>query len=451
MVARSCLRLSVTNVPWGAHAHTMVRTTQPLFYSLDVFANSIRARAGAARGATGDFVTPVDQGRDREVHGLVDRQLGLASIEGQGHQPGRPVGREARGVRAPEDGAGLFVAQQIDGPVAALRCGHEGQHAGGGGSAGPVARQVEGNGPRQVEAILQRQEAAGTEPAVIRAADDPGLGFHAQGRSLVGHRATGAGPVCCLFRLTRKNPHRHSPFAHSAPELDPALRDADLGPVQKVRAHPHWVQARVDYVADAALHGLGLAGAVWAASLAWARATAAGDPLVAWALFVYVAGMFVLGAASAACNLSRGLVANRTPLRRLDHASIFIMIAGTYTPFCVLAIGGFWGGVLLGVVWTLCLQGAALRLFGWPKREGVASTLYLAVGWVVVLALVPLIEALPPTGLAWLAAGGVLYSTGVLFYLWDGLPFHRVVWHGFVLAAATCHAVAVFGTVAPAP
>ncbi|MFW5834863.1 MAG: PAQR family membrane homeostasis protein TrhA [Pseudomonadota bacterium] len=219
--------------------------------------------------------------------------------------------------------------------------------------------------------------------------------------------------------------------------------------MERIPLGHRWSLARLEYAADAALHALALAGACWAAVVALSRSLAADDPAIAWSLAVYVAGMFLLGAASAAYNLT--LYHGRDGrLRRLDHASIFVMIAGTYTPFCVIAIGGFWGGALLGIVWTLSVQGMVMRLIGWPSREGVASLAYLFVGWVVVLAIVPLIEALPAGGLAWLVLGGVLYSVGVIFYIWDGLHFHRVIWHGFVVAGATSHAVAIFSFVVPA-
>ncbi len=206
--------------------------------------------------------------------------------------------------------------------------------------------------------------------------------------------------------------------------------------------------ARLEYASDALVHLLALLGAGWAAALAWDRSVASGEAATVAALALYVGGMFALGGASAAYNLTSGF-GIRATLRRLDHASIYLMIAGTYTPFCVLAIGDLWGGVLLGVVWTLCLLGAAMRVAGWPRREGMASAIYLGVGWIVVVALVPLFEALSPTGLILLGLGGVIYSVGVVFYLWDGLPFHRPIWHLFVLLAATCHAVAVFQVVVP--
>ena len=104
---------------------------------------------------------------------------------------------------------------------------------------------------------------------------------------------------------------------------------------------------------------------------------------------------------------------------------------------------------LLVAVWTLALAGAAMRLAGWPKRESVASLAYLGVGWLAVVAFVPLLERLSPLDLSLLALGGVLYTVGVIFYLWRALPFQHVVWHAFVLAAAAAHAVAVFQTIVP--
>jgi len=123
-------------------------------------------------------------------------------------------------------------------------------------------------------------------------------------------------------------------------------------------------------------------------------------------------------------------------LRVLDHAAIFLLIAGTYTPFALVTLRGPWGWSLFGIVWGLALAGVLLEVCS-PGRFPVLSlSLYLGMGWLVVIAGKPLLAALPRGGMAWLVAGGLAYTLGVAFYLWRALPFHHAVWHLFVLAGS---------------
>lgn len=134
-------------------------------------------------------------------------------------------------------------------------------------------------------------------------------------------------------------------------------------------------------------------------------------------------------------------------LRKLDHAGIFLLIAGTYTPFLLVSLRGPWGWSLLGVVWGLGLVGVALK-FWLTGRFSVLSTLiYIGMGWLVLIVLRPLLEVVPPGGFRLLLAGGFCYTGGVVFYLWKRLPYHHAVWHLFVLAGSACHWAAVFGYV----
>jgi hemolysin III len=129
--------------------------------------------------------------------------------------------------------------------------------------------------------------------------------------------------------------------------------------------------------------------------------------------------------------------------RRLDHAAIFLMIAGTYTPFILIKMNNAWGLTLLAVVWGMAAIGIAIKLFAPRYLEGVSTALYLVQGWAVIVAWEPLISALPGDVALMLAAGGVLYTVGVVFHLWERLPFQNAIWHGFVLTAASVHYVAV--------
>ena len=130
-------------------------------------------------------------------------------------------------------------------------------------------------------------------------------------------------------------------------------------------------------------------------------------------------------------------------LRVLDHSAIFLLIAGTYTPFTLVSLRGPWGWSLFGVVWGLALAGIALRLVLRGRPTALFVALYLAMGWCVVVAAKPLLAALLPGAIALLGAGGVAYSLGVVFYTWRGLPYGHAIWHGFVLVGSAFHFAAV--------
>ncbi len=139
----------------------------------------------------------------------------------------------------------------------------------------------------------------------------------------------------------------------------------------------------------------------------------------------------------------------RQVLQKFDHAAIFLLIAGTYTPFVLVTLRGPWGWSLFGVVWGLAIVGVTLK-FWFAGRFRLSSTLiYLAMGWLVLVALKPLLAALPAGGFRLLVAGGLCYTGGAVFYLWKRLPYHHAVWHLFVLAGSACHWAAVFLYVVP--
>lgn len=208
--------------------------------------------------------------------------------------------------------------------------------------------------------------------------------------------------------------------------------------------------ARRERAADAVVHAagsaLGLAGCL---ALAAAAAPHADARRVA-ALAPYAAGLLSMLACSALYNLAPDGAPHKASLRRLDHAAIFAMIAGTYTPVALLAIGGVWGWGLLAGVWTGAGAGAALKLLGPGRLERLSVAAYLLLGWSGVVALRPLLDALAEPDLALLAAGGLLYSLGVVVHLWERLPYHDAIWHAFVLAAAGCHYAVVFRLAASA-
>ncbi|MCM0082631.1 hemolysin III family protein [Geomonas sp. Red32] len=135
--------------------------------------------------------------------------------------------------------------------------------------------------------------------------------------------------------------------------------------------------------------------------------------------------------------------------RILDHASIYLMIAGSYTPFTLITLRGPWGWSLFGTVWGLGAMGACAKIFTTHRLRFIGPLLYIALGWIVVVAIKPLSAALPANGMVLLFAGGLAYTLGVIFYLWDRLHFNHAIWHLFVLTGSACHFFAIFYYVTP--
>ena len=216
--------------------------------------------------------------------------------------------------------------------------------------------------------------------------------------------------------------------------------------MQRDRAMPfEWRYSPGEMWADGVVHVVGVVGAVAASivllALLAGRASAGELAVVS----VYLASLLLCFGASAAYNLCPvGRIKWR--LRRLDRAAIYLLIAGTYTPF--MAASGTWR--LLAAVWTLALAGALLKLTapGGLRRQStldrLAVLLYLALGWSGLIAYEEVFAGLTPTVFWLILAGGLTYSAGVLFHMWETLRFQTAIWHGFVLAAATTHFVAVW-------
>ena len=133
----------------------------------------------------------------------------------------------------------------------------------------------------------------------------------------------------------------------------------------------------------------------------------------------------------------------------LDHSAIYLLIAGTYTPFCLATLKGGWGWSLFGVIWGLAALGVGFKSVFTGRLQALSTGVYLGMSWLVLVAAVPLWRALPGAGVAWLMAGGFFYTLGVVFYAWHKLKFHHAVWHLFVLGGSLCHVVAILGFVIP--
>ena len=205
--------------------------------------------------------------------------------------------------------------------------------------------------------------------------------------------------------------------------------------------------SRAEWHVDATVHVVGLVLGLTACTPLALMALPGGRSAVAVSLAVYGAGLLAMLGCSALYNLA-GDGPRKALWRRLDHAAIFMMIAGTYTPFLAIAIGGAWGIGLLVFVWTVATTGAVLKVLypGWRETRSIAA--YLLLGWTIVVAIDRLIAATSLRALVLLMVGGIIYSVGVLFYCWHRLPYERAIWHGFVLTAAACHYFAILDLLA---
>jgi hemolysin III len=136
--------------------------------------------------------------------------------------------------------------------------------------------------------------------------------------------------------------------------------------------------------------------------------------------------------------------------QKLDHAMIYLLIAGTYTPYTLVNLRGPWGWSIFAVVWGLALTGLLLELIMKKRLGWLSVSLYLFLGWIIVIAVKPLMANLAAGGIVLLVAGGLFYSLGVIFYLWKRLPFQHAIWHLFVIAGSLCHFFSIFLYVIPA-
>lgn len=137
-------------------------------------------------------------------------------------------------------------------------------------------------------------------------------------------------------------------------------------------------------------------------------------------------------------------------LKRIDHMMIFLLIAGSYTPFCLIALKGAWGWSIFGLIWGLALSGIIFKIFWIHAPRWLSSVIYVLMGWVAIVAIVPLIRSVPNAALFWLVNGGLLYTIGAIIYGFKWPNFHRIylgfheIWHLFVIAASLCHFWAIF-------
>ena len=164
---------------------------------------------------------------------------------------------------------------------------------------------------------------------------------------------------------------------------------------------------------------------------------------------VYGATLVLLYTASTLYHSMRSPRVKRF-FRIIDHAAIYLLIAGTYTPFTLVNLRGGWGWTLFGLVWGLAVLGVLFKIFFVDRFPIASTTVYILMGWLAVIAIKPLLAAVPSGGILWLLAGGLAYTLGVVFFAWEKIPYNHAAWHVFVLTGSICHYFAVLFYVLPA-
>jgi hemolysin III len=194
--------------------------------------------------------------------------------------------------------------------------------------------------------------------------------------------------------------------------------------------------------ANTVTHGLGVAASITALCILVIMAARGGDPYEIVGVSIFGATLIMLYLASTVYHA----VAHpsiKARLKVLDHSAIYLLIAGTYTPFMIGVLRGGWGWSMFGVIWGLAIAGVVFKLFFIGRFPKLSTLIYVLMGWLVLIAAVPMFTLMSPTVLAWLIAGGVTYTAGTVFYHNERLRHAHAVWHLFVVGGSVCHALAV--------
>jgi hemolysin III len=202
--------------------------------------------------------------------------------------------------------------------------------------------------------------------------------------------------------------------------------------------------SRAEELAHTLTAALGLMGC--AIAIPWLAWVAAGDPLRLAGAMVFGTTALAMFATSVIYHWERDLE-RKQRWRKLDHSAIYLLIAGTYTPFTLVAMQGAWGWSLFGVVWALAVLGVIAKTTVGFRYPRLSTFLYLGMGWLIVIAIEPLRAGLDVSEIAWIGAGGLLYTGGVPFYVWKSRRYAHAVWHLFVLGGVACHFAAVLSLV----
>jgi len=194
----------------------------------------------------------------------------------------------------------------------------------------------------------------------------------------------------------------------------------------------------IEEIWHAITHGLGLALSIAGLTILVAFAVLSGSIVAVVSSAIFGTTLIILyGSSTLYHAITHHDIKQR--FQQFDHASIYILIAGSYTPITLVSLGGVWGWSIFGIVWTIAIVGIVLK-FVYPRRfERLSLVLYLIMGWLIVIATKPLIDSMESGGLWLLLAGGFSYTVGIIFYVWENLPFNHAIWHLFVLGGSVLH------------
>jgi hemolysin III len=201
-------------------------------------------------------------------------------------------------------------------------------------------------------------------------------------------------------------------------------------------------------VASALTHGIGLALSLVGLCVLVALAIMHGTRLHIVSCGIYGVTLVGLYAASTLYHTFQSPRVKHV-LKIIDHCSIYLLIAGTYTPFTLVLLHGGWGWTLFGLVWGLSLFGIVFKIFFVDRFQVTSVSIYLLMGWMAIVAVKPMLALVPSGGVRLLVMGGLIYTAGILFYVWKKIPYNHAIWHLFVLAGSMCHYFAVMFYVVP--
>ncbi len=196
-------------------------------------------------------------------------------------------------------------------------------------------------------------------------------------------------------------------------------------------------------IANATTHGLGFLGAVVGTVILLVSAGRQADPWKIVSFAIYGTTLMFLYISS---TLYHAFPSGRAKnvFRRLDYAAIYALIAGTYTPYTLIPLRGAWGWVMFGLIWGTAIAGISLKMVFFHKHKALAVAMYVVMGWLVVIAVKPIVSAVPFRGLCWLTAGGLFYTTGVAIFARDDISYNHAIWHLFVLAGSLTHFFGIY-------
>jgi hemolysin III len=207
-------------------------------------------------------------------------------------------------------------------------------------------------------------------------------------------------------------------------------------------------QAFHEEVANSITHGVGLAFSVIGLVVLIVLACLYGSALHIASCSVYGATMVMLYTASTLYHSFRSPRIKHI-FKIIDHCAIYLLIAGTYTPFTLVMLRGGWGWSLFGIIWMLSFVGIVFKLFFVNKFQILSTIVYVLMGWLAIVAIKPMVQMIPFNCILWLVAGGLFYTIGVLFFAWHRIPYNHAIWHVFVVAGSVCHFLAVLLYVIP--